>query len=79
MGAYAQHLALLRQSEIKILEAMAAGANATQEFEIRGRRVRFSDLPDELRQVRKLISEYESLENGQSSSRPVRSKVRLTY
>lgn len=79
MATYAQHLALLRQSELKILEAMAAGANAASEFEIRGRRVKFNDLPNELEKVRKLISEYENLEKGQSGSRPVRSKVKLTY
>lgn len=79
MATYAQQIALLRQSELTILEAMASGANATKEFEIRGRRVRFSDLPNELREVRKLISEYEALENGKPSSRPVRSKVKLTY
>lgn len=76
---YTKIIANLQLAETKIVEAMAAGGSAVKSLEIRGRIVEFKDLAKELKEIRKLISTYESLDAGRSLNRPARSRVRLKY
>jgi len=78
MGAYDSQLSGLIVAETQIIEAMASGASATSEWEIRGRRVRFVNLADELLKIRKLIAIYTNLNSGRSNG-PAKSRARLRY
>jgi len=78
MADNSAQIAQLEIAETKVLEAMATNA-ATEEFEIRGRRVRFRDLPKTLMDIRKLIAMYRNQQNGRSLGTPTRSRTRLKH
>jgi hypothetical protein len=76
---YDEIIASLRIARDKCIEALATGgAGAIQEWEIRGRRLRFKDLTREISRIEALISFYERKKSGQSGS-SARSRARLRY
>lgn len=76
---YDEIIANLRIARDKCIEALATGgAGAIQEWEIRGRRVRFNDLTREITRIEALISFYERRQSGNSGS-SARSRARLRY
>lgn len=77
MATYTKHIALLEQAELKVIEAMAEGGAAAQQFEIRGRMVKFRDLPDELLKIRNLIAIYKDQDSGTSPGTG-RTRARIT-
>lgn len=76
---YTEIIADLKLARDKCVEALATGgAGAIQEWEIRGRRLRFRDLTVELLKLEKLIRYYEGLTNNEQG-RPARTRARLKY
>lgn len=76
---YAEIITKLEIARTATLDALATGgAGAVQEWEIRGRRCRYRDLPQQLREIERLIKYYEALQNG-DGSKPARTRARLRY
>jgi hypothetical protein len=76
---YTEIIADLKLARDKLVEALATGgAGAIQEWEIRGRRLRFRDLTTELLKIEKLIRYYEGLTNNEQG-RQARTRARLKY